>query len=79
MREVLPLLASGDVEGSLLAETRSHVARCEACREAVFEYGAQGMLLRASVPPESSESLWGALKERIKPRSEDWSDFGGEA
>lgn len=78
MQELLPLLASGDLEGSLFTEARAHVAGCEVCRDGVFEYGAQGMLLRASAGGHAPAPLWADLKLRLKPR-DNWGDIGGEA
>ncbi len=68
IRELLPLLAGGELEGSLFKDAREHVATCERCREELMEFGHQSLLLKSFPAPDGSSSVWDAVRERIDQR-----------
>ncbi len=68
IRELLPLLAGGDLEGSLFKDAREHVATCERCREELLEFGHQSLLLKAFPASDGSASIWDSVRERIDQR-----------
>lgn len=79
MRELLPLLAGGDLEGSLLPEAQNHVETCGACRESLLDYGLQGMLLKVAAQGAEGPSIWASLRDRLHPHPPSEIDLGGEA
>jgi anti-sigma factor RsiW len=65
IRGLLPLLAGGELEGSLLQDARQHVATCAACRAELMAFGHQSLLLKAMPAPSSPDSVWDAVRDRI--------------
>lgn len=69
IRELLPLLAGGELEGSLFKEARQHVATCERCREELMEFGHQSLMLKALPASGGSDSIWESVREKIDQRA----------
>ncbi|HHN47060.1 MAG TPA: hypothetical protein ENN09_06420 [Planctomycetes bacterium] len=66
IRKLLPLLASGELDGELADDVRTHAAGCESCRAALSEYAglarALGALLAAVEPGKNFEDrVMGAI------------------